>query len=92
MFQPETGASPLAALSPLMPALGGGYIKGDHFSVGHGAARLMATLRTKPDGEMAALVAEAEALVSQAAKTAGLRGFRTLRAALEGRDVLPWRR
>lgn len=88
--QPETGTSPLAALSTLMPdlsALGGGDIKGDHFSmvtvthvsmgepaygVAPGAARLMATLRTKSDGEMAALVTEVEALVSQAAKAAGL--------------------
>ena len=90
--QPETGTSPLAALATLMPdltALGGGDIKGAHFSmvtvthvsmgepaygVAPGAARLMATLRTKSDGEMAALVAEAEALVAKAAAAAGL-GF-----------------
>jgi amidohydrolase len=88
--QPETGTSPLAALSTLMPdltALGGGDIKGERFSmvtvthvsmgepaygVAPGAARLMATLRTKSDGEMSALVAEAEALVTKAAKAAGL--------------------
>ncbi|WP_051284905.1 amidohydrolase [Nisaea denitrificans] len=88
--QPETGTSPMAALSTLMPALsalGGGDIKGAHFSmvtvthasmgepaygVAPGAGRLMATLRTKSDGEMAALVAEAEAMVADAAKAAGL--------------------
>lgn len=88
--QPETGTSPMTALSALMPALsslGGGDIKGEYFSmvtvthasmgepaygVAPGAARLMATLRTKSDEEMAALVAEAEALVGNAAKAAGL--------------------
>lgn len=88
--QPETGISPMAALSSLMPALsalGGGDVKGPHFSmvtvthcamgepaygVAPGAGLLMATLRTRSDGEMAALVAEAEALVEEAAKASGL--------------------
>lgn len=79
--------SALATLMPDLSALGGGDIKSDHFSmvtvthvamgepvygVAPGAARLMATLRTKSDGEMAALVAEAEALVANAAHAAGL--------------------
>ncbi|UUX51515.1 amidohydrolase [Nisaea acidiphila] len=90
--QPETGISPMAALSALMPALtalGGGNVKGERFSmvtvthasmgepaygVAPGAGRLMATLRTKSDGEMAALIAAAEELVERAAKGAGL-GF-----------------
>ena len=77
----------LATLMPDLSALGGGDIKGERFSmvtvthvsmgepaygVAPGAARLMATLRTKSDGEMAALVAEAEALVTKAAKAAAL--------------------
>jgi len=88
--QPETGTSPMAALSTLMPALtalGGGDVKGAHFSmvtvthasmgepaygVAPGTGRLMATLRTKSDGEMAALVAAAETLVEKTAKETGL--------------------
>lgn len=79
----------LATLMPALSALGGGDIKGPEFSmvtvthvsmgepaygVAPGAGRLMATLRTKSDGEMAALVAEAEALVAEAAAASGL-GF-----------------
>ena len=79
--------SALATLMPDLTALGGGDIKGAYFSmvtvthvamgepaygVAPGAARLLATLRTKSDGEMAALVAEAEGMVAKAAKAAGL--------------------
>ncbi len=78
---PETGVSPMRALSRLMPALTalgpGGALEAGYrlvtivharlgapaFGVAPGEAELLATLRTFTDAGMAALVAEAEALI-----------------------------
>lgn len=87
---PETGISPMRALSRLMPELtdlSRASFDSDEFrlvTVGHchmgeavfgiapGYAELWATLRTRLDDRMAELVADAEALVREAATADGL--------------------
>lgn len=87
---PETGVSPLLAVSQLLPALAGlgsGTFEDDDFAmvtvthasmgeavfgIAPGAAEIWATLRTRADGRMAALCADAEALVSEVAAGQGL--------------------
>ncbi|MYM56202.1 amidohydrolase [Thalassovita mangrovi] len=89
--QPETGVSPVAAMSRLMPLLtglgrGGAPADPDFslatvtharigepaFGVAPGQAELWVTLRTQSDAKMAALVAQAEAAVVEAAAADGL--------------------
>ncbi|MBO6539902.1 MAG: amidohydrolase [Rhizobiaceae bacterium] len=87
---PETGVSPMAAISALMPALTdlsqAGFDSDDFrlvtvghchmgeavFGVAPGYAEVWATLRTRLDGRMDALVAAAEKLAREAASTHGL--------------------
>ncbi len=90
--QPETGTSPMAAISRLMPALtalaNGGVATSDPdftlvtvthaemgapaFGVAPGEAQVFATLRALTDAKMAGLVAAAEALARDIARTEGL--------------------
>ncbi|GAB5505464.1 MAG: amidohydrolase [Rhizobiaceae bacterium] len=87
---PETGVSPMAAISALMPALTdlsqAGFDSDDFrlvtvghchmgeavFGVAPGYAEVWATLRTRLDERMNALVAAAEKLAREAASTHGL--------------------
>ena len=87
---PETGTSPMPALSRLMPALtslshgsppakGFSLVTVTHatmgaaaFGIAPGHAELWATLRTLTDDRMKTLVAQAERLVRQSARSAGL--------------------
>ena len=87
---PETGLSPMRAISAVMPALpelGGGKFTDDDFSmltvthvamgeavfgVAPGRAEIWATLRTRLDDRMDALVAAAEALARRTAAEHGL--------------------
>jgi amidohydrolase len=87
---PETGVSPMAAISALMPALTdlsqAGFDSDDFrlvtvghchmgesvFGVAPGYAEVWATLRTRLDERMDALVAAAEKLVRETATTHGL--------------------
>lgn len=88
---PETGTSPMLAVSRLMPQLaklGGGDFTQDDFAmatvthatmgeavfgIAPGRAEVWATLRTRLDGRMASLVADAEALAHGEAHAQGLR-------------------
>jgi amidohydrolase len=87
---PETGLSPVAAMSQLMPALAalrhGDVVTEDlvratvthaaigepSFGISPGHGEVWVTLRTSTDEQMDALVAEAEALVQEAAPANGL--------------------
>lgn len=89
---PETGTSPMLAVSrlmPALPALGSGHFADDDFAmvtvthaamgeavfgIAPGRAEVWATLRTRLDERMAALVQAAEALVADTARAGGL-GF-----------------